>query len=154
LLPIRQEDGAITVAIADPLNLYAIDELRLLLGQDVHVVIASSQDISDAIKRFYGVGADTVERLVRSGDAPIEISDEAQEIDLEAMAEDASIVRFVNQIILEAFHSGATDIHIEPFEDDLRIRYRIDGILHEANTPPALKRFQSPIVSRIKIMAG
>lgn len=155
LIPLREEDGKLVLAISDPLNIQAVDDARLILGRDVSVVIASQREIDQAIKQYYGVGADTVERMVRDSGEALDISDlEAEEgVDLESMATDASIVRFVNQVILEGFHRRATDIHIEPFEDVLRIRYRVDGVLQEASTPPTLKRFQAAIVSRVKIMA-
>ncbi len=153
LIPISERDGSLTVAVADPLNGEALDDIRLLLGKDVETVIASGKDIQEAIKKYYGVGAETMEEIAQDRDSTVEIVEAAEEQDLEEMASDASIVKFVNQIVLEAFHSRATDIHIEPFEEDLRIRYRIDGVLHETSTPATIKRFQSAIASRIKIMA-
>ncbi len=153
LVPISEKDGSLTVAVADPLDAHAMDDIRLLLGQDVETVIASGKEIEKAIAKHYGVGAETMDEIVQDRDSTVEIAEAEEEGDLEEMATDASIVKFVNQIILEAFHSRATDIHIEPFEDDLRIRYRVDGVLHETSTPATIKRFQSAIASRIKIMA-
>lgn len=154
LIPVRKDGDSITVAVSDPLDLDALDELRLLLGCDVRTVVASKRDIDKAINRYYGIGADTVERIIQE-EGPLSLEmEEVEEADLESMATDASIVRFVNQVILEAVNSRATDIHFEPLEDELRIRYRIDGVLYPANTPASLKRFQAAITSRVKIMAG
>jgi type II secretion system protein E len=117
-------------------------------------VVTTSKEIDDAIKRHYGIGAATMEGLI--DDAAAEGKDlevEAQVEDIDLMAEDASIVRFVNQIIQEAMRDRATDIHIEPLEKELRIRYRIDGLLYEAAIPPTIRKFQSAIISRVKIMA-
>ena len=153
LIPISESNGLFTVAMSDPLSVHVLDDIRLLLGQDVQTVIAGEKEIEKAIKKYYGVGAETMEKIVQDKESTVEIVEAEEKEDLEEMATDASIIKFVNQIILEAFHSRATDIHIEPFEEDLRIRYRIDGVLHETSTPPTIKRFQSAIVSRIKIMA-
>jgi len=155
LIPIREDNGTLVLAVSDPLNIQAVDEARLLLGRDVSVVIASQREIDKAINQHYGVGAETVEQMVRDSGEALDLSAlEAEEgVDLESMAADASIVRFVNQVILEGFHRRGTDIHIEPFEDVLRIRYRVDGVLQEASTPATLKHFQAAIVSRVKIMA-
>jgi len=154
LIPIGRGDGVLRVAVSDPLDIHTLDDLRRVLGTDVEPVISTSEEIEEAIKRYYGIGAETVEGLINGGQAEsIEIESGSEVTDLEQMAEDASIVRFVNQIISEAFTSRATDIHVEPMEQDLRIRYRIDGLLYEAAVPPNLKRFQSAIISRLKIMA-
>ena len=155
IFPVSEKDGVLTVAMSDPLDIHTLDDVRLLLGFDVQPVIASQEDIEKAIRQHYGVGADTMESMAQDRDElGIEAIDlDASDEDLEKMADDASIVKFVNQVILEAFHSRATDIHIEPFEENLRIRYRVDGILQEQRTPPIVKRFQAAIISRLKIMA-
>lgn len=152
-VPYEEVDGVIKVAVNDPLNIHVIDDLRLIIKSEIEPVITTKRDIDEAIRKYYGIGADTVEGLI--GDSienenEIKVGDVE---DIEEMAEDASIVRFVNQIISEAIHDRATDIHFEPFEEDLRIRYRIDGILYEAQIPAQIKRFQSAILSRIKIMS-
>jgi type II secretion system protein E len=156
LIPLKEEKGVLTVAVGNPLNIHALDDLRLLLGCKVSAVISNQEDIMDAIKEHYGVGAETVEKMVEESKADLEIveSEDKESEDLEDMSSDASVIKFVNQIILEAFRDGATDIHIEPFEERLRIRYRIDGLLHETSIPPTIKQFQSAIISRIKVMAN
>ena len=151
LIPIKEENGVLTVAVSDPLDIHTLDDIRLLLGYEVKAAISSKRDIDGAIKKYYGVGAATMEKI--AAESKEELVTVREKFDIGDMSSDASIIKFVNQVILEAFHSRATDIHIEPFENELRIRYRIDGILHETPTPTTINRFHSAIVSRIKIMA-
>ncbi|MBM3333801.1 Flp pilus assembly complex ATPase component TadA [Candidatus Sumerlaeota bacterium] len=154
LMPVGKADGSLRVAVSDPLDMHTLDDLRLIVGAEIEPVISTREEIEKAIKRYYGIGADTVEGMINEGRTEtIEVERGSDVTDLEATAEDASIIRFVNQVITEALGSRATDIHVEPMEHDLRIRYRIDGLLYEAAVPPNLKRFQSAIISRIKIMA-
>ena len=150
ILPIDRVGNTLRVATADPLNFHALDDLRLLLKCDIEPVLAPSHDIRDCIKRYYGIGADTVDSLL--AEEVGEEEEERDETNIEEV-EDASIIRFVNQIMSEAVTDRATDIHFEPFEDELRIRYRIDGILYEASVPPSIRHYQSAVISRIKIMA-
>ncbi len=155
-LPLKRENGRLTVAIADPLDLRAVDELRLLVGGKVEPVLAKAREIEKLLKRHFGVGADTVERMIADGQGDLQfIRDEetASKDDLE-LAEDASLIKFVNQLFLEAIQERASDIHVEPLEKDLRIRLRVDGVLHRVSTPPQIKRFQAAIISRLKIMAN
>ncbi len=155
LIPVEQSNGVLKVAVSDPLDIHTLDDLRMLLKTEVEPVVSAPKEIDDAIKKYYGIGAETVEEMIGEGEGnntAVEV--EAGEIeDIDEMAEDASIVRFVNQIISEAFTDRATDIHIEPLEKELRIRYRIDGVLYEAAIPSAIRRFQSAIISRVKIMS-
>lgn len=153
LVPFDQQNGTLKVAVSDPLNIHVLDDLRLLLKMEVEPVVSSQKEIDDAIKKYYGIGAATVEELMedKGSDGAIDVERAVEDID--EMAEDAAIVRFVNQIIAEAMSDRATDIHVEPLEHELRVRYRIDGMLYEAAIPPSIKRFQSAIISRIKIMA-
>jgi type II secretion system protein E len=153
LVPLEQANGAIRVAVSDPLDMHMLDDLRLLLKLEIEPVVAAPKDIDDAIKRYYGIGAATMEELMEDRGAETTIDVDRSIEDIDEMAEDASIVRFVNQVIAEAMADRATDIHVEPFEQELRIRYRIDGMLYEATIPPSIKRFQSAIISRLKIMA-
>jgi general secretion pathway protein E len=153
LVPVAAQNGTISVACTDPLDIHMLDELRLSLRvHDIEPLVSTRKDIGDAIKKYYGIGAATVEGLMAEGSG--QVVDVTQTVeDIEEMDEDASIVRFVNQIIQEAMAERSTDIHVEPFEQELRIRYRIDGMLYEQAIPPTIKRFQSAIISRIKIMA-
>lgn len=154
LVPVEQHNGTIKVACSDPLNVHMLDDLSLYLKLEVEPVISSSKEIDDAIKKYYGIGAATVQELIedRASDGGA-VDLEVETNDIDDMGEDASIVDFVNQIIREAMGDRATDIHVEPLESELRVRYRIDGMLYEASIPPTIKRFQSAIISRIKIMA-
>ncbi len=151
ILPVARQGNVLKVATADPLNFQALDDLRLLLKCNIEPVLAPSADIRDCIKRYFGIGADTVDSLLTEEEAGEE-EEEAEKTNIEEV-EDASIIRFVNQIMSEAVTDRATDIHFEPFEDELRIRYRIDGILYEASVPPSIRHYQSAVISRIKIMA-
>jgi general secretion pathway protein E len=154
MVPVERENGCVKIATADPLNYDALDDLRLILKCEVEPVLAYSQDIRTAIKRYYGIGSDTVDSLMEEDDGeagPASVSD--GDTDIDELSEDASIIRFVNQVMSEAINDRATDIHIEPFDNRLRIRYRIDGLLYEASLPPAVRRYQAAIISRIKIMA-
>ena len=155
-MPIHLKDNLLTIAVSDPLDIHVLDDIRLLLNFDVEAVLAGDSDILDAIKKYYGIGAETIERIIDQTKQTEESAATLQggSEDIQEMADDASIIRFVNQIFLEALSERATDIHIEPFEKELKIRYRVDGVLYDAAIPSTIKYFQLPIVSRIKIMAG
>lgn len=157
LMPISISANKLTIAMSDPLDLHTLDDLRLFLGLEVVPVLASDEDIAEAIRKYYGIGAETVDRIVKADPSAINkrvVSDKATVQDLESVAEDASIVKFVNQLLVQALQDRATDIHIEPFEDELRVRFRIDGVLYPINIPPNLKFLHASIVSRVKIMAS
>ncbi|MDO8535449.1 MAG: ATPase, T2SS/T4P/T4SS family [Candidatus Omnitrophota bacterium] len=155
LMPIKIEDNVITVAMVNPMDIHTIDDIKLLLKKEIKTVLASRVDILEAIKKYYGVGAETIEKITPETSQEKIISVQYQETqDLIESAEDASIIKFVNQVLLEAYRDRATDVHIEPFEDELMVRYRIDGVLHETKVPQTIKNFQSAIISRIKIMAN
>ena len=155
VMPVRMEGMNLLLATMDPLDVHVLDDINLLLGFQVKAYLSGEEQIQDALKKYYGLGAETVEQMMDEEQDILELPEiEETAIDSEDLAEDASIIRFVNQIFLEAYKDRATDIHIEPFEGEIRIRNRIDGILYETNVPASLKRFQSAIVSRIKIMAN
>jgi general secretion pathway protein E/type IV pilus assembly protein PilB len=152
LLPLRRVDGWVEVATSRILATQGLDILRAMTGMRVRPVLATSEAIQREIKKRLGIGADTIDTLEE--EAAIQVVDEGEEeTDLDKAAEDASIIRFVNQVLKDAIELRASDIHIEPFEDELRIRYRIDGVLQEVPVPPQIKRFQAAIVSRVKIMS-
>ncbi len=155
VLPLERNNGTLIVATSNPFDLKALDELRILLNCNVQAVIGSSQDIDRLLKKYYGIGAESMDQLLKESGQNLEVLQEGKDDNGESleMVEDASLVQFVNQIILEAVRDRASDIHVEPFEDELRIRYRIDGMLYPAVTPPKIKLFQNAIISRIKIMA-
>ncbi len=156
VLPIDRANGELRVAVSDPLDLEALDELRILIGCEVVPVVARPSEIDRLIKKHYGVGADEVDRMVVAAREEIEVlrEDGAGGEDAVKMAEDAGLIKFVNQIFTEAVRDRASDIHVEPMEEELRIRYRIDGVLHRIPVPPQIRRFQAAIVSRIKIMSN
>ncbi len=155
VLPIRRDNGSIVVAVSDPFDSRKADELKLLLDRPIRTVISSSKDIDRILKRIYGIGAESMDQLLEESGGNLEVLQEGMDENGESleMVEDASLIQFVNQIILEAVRDRASDIHIEPFEDQLQIRYRIDGMLYPAVTPPKIKLFQQAIISRVKIMA-
>jgi general secretion pathway protein E/type IV pilus assembly protein PilB len=154
LLPLEERDGVTLVATSRLSDSSGLDELRLASGREVAPALAPSSEIERALKKLLGVGADTIQSLNAENDG-LQVLDnhEEEDLDLASAAQDASIIRFVNQILTEAIDSRATDVHIEPFEDALRVRYRIDGMLVEANVPGSIRRFHAAIVSRIKILS-
>ena len=153
LAPIARENGTLKVATSDPFDLYVFDEIKLLTGLEVSPVLAPRDEIDKVIKDHYGVGGDTVEEMAGDDDLALTSSEDDSQ-DLLQMAQEASVIKLVNEIILEAINERASDIHIEPFERTLSIRYRIDGVLQEAAVPPQINRFKSAIISRIKILSN
>ncbi len=153
LLPLRRVNGCIEIATSRLFATQGLDALRSLTGLRLSPVLAPSEAIPRDMKKRLGVGADTIDTLDEA--APIQVVDEDQSEDnnLDAAAEDASIIRFVNQVLRDAIELRASDIHLEPFEDELRIRYRIDGVLQDVPVPAQIKRFQPAIVSRVKILS-
>ena len=155
VLPFSVGEGSLTVVTSDPFDTKATDGLRLISGGVIKTALAPKEDVEKAVKKYYGVGADAIEKMIEDGRYSVDDDIGAMtKIDVNEMGEEASIVRFVNQIIAEADRQGATDIHIEPQETELRIRYRIDGMLHKVDVPPQLNRLKSAIISRIKVMAN
>jgi general secretion pathway protein E/type IV pilus assembly protein PilB len=155
VLPLDRTNGTMRVAVSDPLDLEVLDDLRLILKARIQPVVARPSEIDRLLKKHYGVAGDEVQRMVDAakGDVLV-LKDAAQEADEAALAEDAGLVKFVNQIFSEAVKERASDIHVEPMEDELRIRYRVDGVLHKIPIPADIKRFQAAIVSRLKIMSS
>ncbi len=154
VIPLLEEDGCLKVATSDPFTPGLVDALRLAAECRIRLILSPSDDIATSSKRFYGVGAETLDRMMQDDRIDLEDDDDLLKQDLSELDQEASVVKFVNQIIWEAYNDRATDIHIEPMEMDLRIRYRVDGVLHETPMPPQLKRFQSSVISRIKVMAN
>ena len=149
LLPLKDECGAIVTATSRAFDTSGLDELRLATGRELRPVLAPAEEIERCLRKALGVGADTVQSLIsnREDMALTVLSDEPDEgMDITAGAEDASIIRFVNQVLKEAIDLRATDVHFEPFENELRVRYRVDGILQEAAVPSDIRRFQAAIV--------
>jgi len=159
LMPIAHNgsgvDGeAVSVVTSRVFDTSGLDELRLATGLDVHPVLAPSAEIDRFIKKYLGVGADTLQSMGEEDDG-VKVLEEQNDSDLDLThaAHDASIIKFVNQVMAEALELRATDVHVEPFENQLRVRYRIDGVLQEANIPPQVRKYQAAIVSRLKILS-
>ncbi|MDQ1586649.1 MAG: type pilus assembly protein PilB, partial [Actinomycetota bacterium] len=146
-IPIGFEDGRLLVAMADPANVFAIDDLRSLTGMDVKPVVATRADVAAAIDRYYRADSD-MDDLTSVLDAQEEEDDLSK---VKEIVEDAPIVKYVNLLITQAIQDRASDIHLEPGEHDLRVRFRIDGVLHEIMRSP--KAIQQGVISRLKIMA-
>lgn len=154
LIPLDRVNGSMRVATPDPFQIYAFDELRMLSGLEVKPVLAKESEINEIIKKFFGVGGDTISQLVE--EEGLEVVSDVNESagDLAQMAEDASVIKLVNEIILEAINERASDVHIEPYENDLKIRYRVDGVMRSTNVPPQIRQLQAAIISRIKILSN
>ena len=154
LMPVSRNNGTLVVATSNPYDVYALDELQTLTGLEIQPVLGSPREISRLIKHHFGVGGETVSALVQERDE-VELLEgiEADDSELAKQAQEASVVKLVNEILIEAANERASDIHIEPEEKALRIRYRIDGLLQTQVLPPEINRFASAIVSRIKIMS-
>lgn len=157
LFPIRRENGSLVVATSDPFDLYPLDEVGAATGLSIVPVLAARQDLAKLIKAHMGVGSETVDGLIKqtADDDQVQLLDEIETdgSELSEMAQEASVVRLVNEILLEAIESRASDVHIESQAAGLVIRYRIDGLLHPQPVPAEINRFQAAIISRLKIMA-
>ncbi len=152
LVPLQREGTSLIVAMSDPSNIYAIDDIKFLTGLNVEVVCASDREISDTIERLYGT--QEYANMMEEFQDNVELLQDEDEFDvdeLERSTEEAPVVRLVNLVLVDAVTRGASDIHIEPYEKTFRVRYRIDGVLYEVMTPPA--KLRNAITSRLKIMA-
>ena len=154
VIPLEIQNKVLFVACADPFTNGLLDSLQLAYNGRVRFKLSTLEDISESAKKFYGVGAETLDEMIDSNNIELDENNDLTKQDLSELDQEASVVKFVNQIIWEAYKDRSTDIHIEPMENDLRIRYRVDGVLRETPMPPQLKRFQSSIISRIKVMAN
>jgi len=155
IMPLSRSNGTLVVATGDPFDVYSFDELAMHTGLQVQPVLASPREIARLIKLHFGVGGETVTALIQERQEEVELLEGLEADDSEAakMAQEASVVKLVNEILIEAANERASDIHIEPEESSLRIRYRIDGLLQTQALPPEINRFQAAIISRIKIMS-
>ncbi len=154
LVPVSRQNGTLNVATSDAFDLYVFDDIRLMTGLNIQPVLAPRDEIEKVIKSRYGLGGDTLDELVGADNLEVTGTVGETSDDLLEMAQEASVIKLVNEIILEAVSERASDIHIEPYEHHLAIRYRIDGVLQEAPIPPQMHRFQAAIISRIKILAN
>jgi len=156
IIPVSRSGSALIVAMADPTNLNATDDVKFLTGFNVEPVVCSEGAIATSIERYYSSGPSYEEVMADFGvgDEDIDFTGDDEEVnvlELEKASEDAPVVRLVNVILLNAIRKGASDIHIEPYEKKMRVRYRIDGVLHEEMTPPL--KLKNAISSRLKIMS-
>jgi len=146
-IPIGERDGKLLVAMSDPANVYALDDIRTITNRDVQPLVATAADVERAIQKYAGIDGQ-VEALASVAADALESEDEQ----MEAALEDAPIVKLVNAIMTQAVGDRASDVHIEPAEKNVRIRFRVDGVLHEP-MPPAPKNIQGGLISRLKVMA-
>jgi type IV pilus assembly protein PilB len=162
IVPVDRTGDTLTVALADPSNIFLLDELRLLTKCNIVPVISFESDIKEAIERYYGTSEGGFDEMLKdisqedseaASDRTIEEApaEEASSEDLSVQPDDAPVIQLVNMVISEAIKLRASDIHVEPMEKSLRVRYRIDGVLQEVTPPP--KKFQNAIISRIKILS-
>lgn len=151
VLPIAVTDNCMTVATSEPFEILALDELEALTGMAVEPAFASSREIAKQIKNHFGVGGETIGDLVQQDGGAS--SEDDLDRDADDLAESASVIRLVNEILADAVRERASDVHIEPDEDGLQIRCRVDGVLQLQVVPPEIHRFKAAIVSRLKIMA-
>src|SRR6202045_856864 len=153
ILPIEVKENSVVLATYDLFNSIGRQLAAQLLKKPAEWVLVPRAQLLRAMKTLYGVGAETFDEILKTNRSFDVLQDSETAIELNADDPEASVVKFVNQIIREAIFERGTDIHVEPLENDLRIRYRIDGILHEVAVPPQLRVLQSAIISRLKVMA-
>ncbi len=155
IMPISYEANILTIALTDPLNVSVFDDLRFILGMNVKGAIASEEDITDAIRKYYGVEGETIEDILGIFGEKMEILplEEMEDLaTLQELASRAPVVKLLNMILLQAVKEKASDIHFEPFEQEYKIRYRVDGVLYEVARPP--KNLSLGLASRVKVMAN
>ncbi len=153
VIPVVETDAALTVALSDPLNIEILDSLRYLLKRNVEAVVALDEEIAGALDKYYGRAEKSIEDILAPGrDTNVQVKQDENSDETAASDVDTPIIKLVSLIIMEAYRSRASDIHLEPLEHRFRVRYRIDGVLREVENPP--KRLQAVILSRVKLMAG
>jgi len=156
VVPVNRAGSSLIVAMSDPSNIFAIDDIKFLTGYNVEVVVASEQAIKEAIDKYYAEKGPNLDEVMQGFDdsevALVETDgDDMNVVDLEQSAGEAPVVKLVNLILLDAIKKGASDIHVEPYEKDFRVRFRIDGTLYEVMKPPM--KLRAAIISRLKIMS-
>ncbi|HUO85030.1 MAG TPA: type IV-A pilus assembly ATPase PilB, partial [Thermoanaerobaculia bacterium] len=159
ILPVNKTGATITIAMSDPTNVFAMDDIKFMTGYNVEPVVASEIGIRNAVEKYYGAThalelKKVIEDLQSSESADLEVLEEEEELDVAALAaesEEAPVVKLVNLILTDAIKRGASDIHIEPYEKEYRVRFRVDGVLYEIMNPPL--KLRDAITSRVKILA-
>ncbi len=154
ILPVNRAGSTLIIATSDPSNIFAMDDVKFLTGYNVEVVVAAEESIRRAIEKYYDSSASIDEVMMGFDDEDLEVVSSEESVDIDELAqqtEDAPVVKLVNLILTDAVKKVASDIHIEPYEKDFRVRYRIDGLLYEVMKPP--RKLKNPLTSRVKIMA-
>jgi type IV pilus assembly protein PilB len=163
VVPVNRAGGSLIVAMSDPSNIFAIDDIKFLTGYNIEVVVSAEASIQAAIQKYYHAAAPandpfakmgSVDDIINEFEEEVDVAEREEQVnayDLEKAAEDAPVVKLVNLILVDAIKKGASDIHIEPYEKEMRVRYRIDGVLHEVMRPPL--KLKNAISSRLKIMS-
>ncbi len=155
IIPVEKQGSSLIVAVSDPSNIYAMDDIKFLTGYNVEMVVAAESSIREALEDYYHEEEQVLEDIFEGmAEEDVSILQEDQGIDIEELekeSKDSAVVRLVNLVLVDAIRRGASDVHIEPYEKEFRIRLRIDGVLHETMKPPL--RLRNAIVSRLKIMA-
>ncbi|MGE5362096.1 MAG: type IV-A pilus assembly ATPase PilB [Bacteroidales bacterium] len=168
IVPVSRAGATLTIAMTDPTNVFAMDDIKFMTGYNVDPVVASEAALATALERYYALktapaasgpsaleaASRALEELPQLDDGDVEVLEDLEEISVEALArqgEEAPVIRLVNVMLMSAIHKGASDIHIEPYEKELRVRYRVDGVLYNVMTPPL--KFRDAIASRVKILA-
>ena len=161
VMPVRMEKNVLQLAVSDPLNLWPLEDIQLHLKIEIEPILATSTEIAEAIKKYYGVGSDTVEKILakeeekkKAAPPAFSISSARPVDDIEKLASDASVIKLVNEIIKEAVENRTTDIHFEKYENELVIRYRIDGILQSQKVSDDIKFLYNAMIARIKVISG
>jgi type IV pilus assembly protein PilB len=157
-LPLKIKDRVLTIAVSNPLDIQTQDDIRTQLGYDIEIALSLTQDILDGLKKYYGIAIDALGQIASQISAGTKVAPQRsfqQKVeDIEKLAGDASVIKLVNQIILDAYKKRATDIHIEPQREGISLRYRIDGLLYDAKVPADFNNFINAIISRVKIMSS
>src|SRR6266850_6034661 len=159
IMPVSRTGATLTISMVDPTNVFAMDDIKFMTGYNVEPVVASEVAIKDAIDKYYGSSHQlelkkVMDQMVETDPDSLELLEDEEELDLqrlEAATEEAPVVKLVNLILSDSIKRGASDIHIEPYEKDFRVRFRIDGVLYEIMNPPL--KLKDAITSRMKIMA-
>ena len=154
VVPVNRAGPSLIVAMCDPSNIFAVDDLKFLTGYTIETVVASEVAIREAIERYYAEKGPSLEEIVGQVEGDLEVAvEEAEDLeDIAKQADEAPVVKLVNLVLLDAIKKGASDIHVEPYEKDFRVRFRNDGVLYEVMRPPM--KLKSAITSRLKIMAS
>ncbi|MCK5423484.1 MAG: Flp pilus assembly complex ATPase component TadA, partial [Deltaproteobacteria bacterium] len=154
-VPLSLNENVLTIALSDPYDIYACDAVRMATNYEVKINLAREEEILDAVGKIFNTDTTSMGRIVedigKNGKDDLSIDDEGDVDHLKDLASEAPVIRLVNLLITRAIEMRASDIHLEPFEGDFKVRYRIDGVLHDMEAPP--RRLQAAVISRLKIMA-